>query len=59
VRWTPVGHEDRTLVSDVPGLLGGLLTSNPWVEYTFDQVGTFYYHFAELPNFRASIVVTP
>ena len=61
VQWTPVGHEgDRTLVSEIPGLFGGLLTPAPnYYQYTFKEVGTFWYGFTEVPGFRASITVTP
>jgi hypothetical protein len=58
VRWTPVGHEDvRTLVFENPVLIGGPV--DPYFEYTFNEVGTFWYGFRGLANFRGSITVTP
>jgi hypothetical protein len=60
VRWTGGGEiGDRTVVSETPGLFGGLVTNSPpYCEYTFNTPGVFYYTFAEVANYRASITVT-
>lgn len=59
VRWMPAGEETLTLVSDTPGLFGGILTSGTSVEYTFNEVGVYYYHFAEIDGFEGSVTVIP
>jgi hypothetical protein len=45
-------------VSDTPGLFGGVLSSTPpYVEYTFNAAGTYWYGIKEMPDVRAKIIV--